>query len=248
MRKHDTDIEHIRRAAKTLLYLDIAPTRIPFVATHPFTDTWNAGWRTTEKKDDTFEIIDLHDKDKQKEWRKVVSGEIDTGNLTDILFIITKPYRLLFLKMILPFISDLDLGECLSCAWVSVENISKDCNVNGSELVTMFKRADKTTLMTDEERKCLDNLDEEVTVWRGVTDYNKGRRKALSWTLDYQKAQWFALRYTKAGTVREVTVPRKRVLAYFSGRGEREIILNLYGTNFEFKEISVTRKKEGEVT
>ncbi len=58
----------------------------------------------------------------------------------------------------------------------------------------MFRSADKSLLMTTEERKWLDELDDPVTVYRGVMPYNAKCVKAMSWTLDCDKALWFTLR------------------------------------------------------
>lgn len=49
--------------------------------------------------------------------------------------------------------------------------------------------------MTEDEIETLRSLPETVSVYRGVTSYNAGKVKALSWTLDQKVAQWFANRF-----------------------------------------------------
>ncbi len=49
----------------------------------------------------------------------------------------------------------------------------------------MFKEADHTVLMDDSEHNELQELDDPVTVYRGITSYNAKNIRALSWTPDY---------------------------------------------------------------
>lgn len=220
------DIEKIRDIAITLLYIDITPTTVPFVATHPFTDSWY----TAIPKEGTpgeLKIIDLHDDKSQLEWRTALREKIEAGSYDDILLMLNRPYLLYFLKETQNYVSDADLAEALRGFWTSIEYISGDVNVKPDEMVKMFKRADKNILMSKEDKAVFDGFEEEVTLYRGVTSYNKKNKKALSWTLDYKKAVWFAKRYTSSEReVWEVTVSKKKILCYFSSRGEKEVIID----------------------
>ena len=80
--------------------------------------------------------------------------------------------------------------------------------------------------MTEAERKRLADLEETVTVYRGVTSYNARNVKALSWTLDKKKAEWFAHRFGEQGTVYQAQISKGNILAIFTGRNESEVILN----------------------
>ena len=77
-----------------------------------------------------------------------------------------------------------------------------------------------------EEREQLEELDDTVTVYRGVTSYNADNIKALSWTLDYKTAEWFAHRFDEDGTVYEAQIPKQHIYALFNGRGESEVIVD----------------------
>ncbi len=90
----------------------------------------------------------------------------------------------------------------------------------------MFKQADPTVLMDDKERSQLTELDDVVTVYRGVTSYNAKNIRALSWSLDYDKADWFAHRFHEDGTVYEAQIKKGHIFALFLGRGEKEIVLD----------------------
>lgn len=68
MSRRITDMERVRSVAVMLLYLDIQPTKIPFIASHPFTDSWFGG---ITGKNGKPEIVDLHDEQARKKWRAI---------------------------------------------------------------------------------------------------------------------------------------------------------------------------------
>lgn len=237
MRKAEiqTDIKKIRDMAITFLYIDIAPTTVPFIATHPFTDSWYTAIPEGGSSRD-LKLIDLHDEKLQLEWRIALREKIEKCSYDDIILMLNKSYLLCFLKETQNYISDADLAETLRGVWTSIENISNDINVKSNEIVSMFKRADKNILMNEEDKSVFDAFGEEVTLYRGVTSYNKKNKKALSWTLDYKKALWFATRYTSnEHEIWEITVPKKSVLCYFDSRGEKEVIINPGNLNGKIK-------------
>ena len=234
---NQTNIEKIRQNAIMLLYLDIKPTEIDFIASHPFTTSWFVinGNR----------MLDLHKEEDLNEWRTSVEKLVNKLDLFHIVNMVNKVYRLFFLKLSKEYISAKDMGECLQSAWQNAENISTDPNVSGQDLVKMFKMADKTSLMTKEEREYMESLSDSITVWRGVSDYNKNKEKALSWTVNKDKAIWFATRFDSNGELWETTIPKNRVLACFTTNGtdsEGEVIVNLYRFQADIKKLEVGRK------
>ena len=94
------------------------------------------------------------------------------------------------------------------------------------KLIEFFEAADPEVIMTPEERKQLDELDDTVTVYRGVTSYNADNVLALSWSLEYDTANWFAHRFDEDGTVYQAQIDKKHILALFNGRNEAEVIVN----------------------
>jgi len=235
MSKYRTDIDKIRDMANLLLLTDLVPGRVSFVVKHPFTDSY---YPALVREDNTVEILDLHKPEHIDIWRQDMKKKFEELSLFEILLHVCKPYRLAFLKFNRNVISNEDLGKCLAMVWHEIENISMDINVKCSELVALFKRADRNTLMNEEERKWFDSLEDEVTVYRGVTDYNKRNEKAMSWTTDYNVAVWFAQRFGQSGEVWKITVPKERVLACFLRR-EKELVLNLYGKKFDMQRTAV---------
>ncbi len=89
----------------------------------------------------------------------------------------------------------------------------------------MFRSADKSLLMTAEERKRLDELDDPVTVYRGVTPYNAKSLRAMSWTLGLRKG----LVVCKNALIRTerytAEIEKSHILALFDGRDESEIVV-----------------------
>lgn len=219
----NTNLGKVRFVAEAFLDVDICETKVPFVASHPFTSSWAAP-AIGEMK-----LLDLHNEEEQKIWRESLRKEIKKSSLFQIFMMLNKPYILQFLTYIEEYLSDEDLGEVLGSWWTHVEQISLDKSLTGDKLVKMFKRADKTKLMDEDDRKVYEELPDMVTIYRGVTSYNKKATKAFSWTLDRKVAEWFANRFdTGTGEIWTMTVPKERILCSFAGRGESEVIVNLY--------------------
>jgi len=88
----------------------------------------------------------------------------------------------------------------------------------------MFDFADRAKLLSAGEP--LPDGD-KFTVYRGVAGKGCKRRvRGFSWTLDYEKAEWFANRFNYFGdpAVFQATIDRADVLAYTNQRNEQEII------------------------
>lgn len=187
------EISKIREMAKFFADIPIYDTRVGGVASHPFTNTWITGIYDKDRK---LTFVDLRKEDEQAKWREQIKATIEESDLRGICLMLNKPYILTFISYIESMLSDEELGMILGTFWTAIENITGDNNVNGMEIVKWFKRADKKSLMNEEELLVYESLPEEVTVYRGVTSYNRKKEKALSWTLDYEKAVWFANRFS----------------------------------------------------
>lgn len=87
-------------------------------------------------------------------------------------------------------------------------------------------RPHRDHLMDADERKALKKLPNQLKVYRG---FGGERGKGLSWTLDREKAVWFAKRFHevhgKPGRVIEGVCQKADVFAYFAGRNESEIVI-----------------------
>lgn len=224
----------IKELAKRFVDFPIHDSGFLCFASHPFTNSFVIGIRG---KNNDLVLVDLKDEQALAEWRKQIKQQIDAlSNVKDIFLMLNKPYILTFISYIEPMLTDAELGKILSDNWSFIEEITGNCNVNGRKLVKWFLRADKRSLMTEEEYSVYKSLPEEVTIYRGVTSHNRRYKMALSWTIDRETAVWFANRFeTGTGEVWEMSIPKERICCFFSGRNEQEVIVNLYGCKSEKK-------------
>lgn len=220
-----TDLQKVKSVAVTLLMTDIHETEYsPMVVQHPFTSSGTVGVR----KDGGFQVIDITENEENlRLWREQIKEQIkEADNAFDIYMLLNKPYALTFLKFAEPYLSREDMSKILSCAWVMSENPNADANMNKRQLLSLFRSADPSVLMDEDERRELDSLPSTVTVYRGVTPYNEKNVKALSWTLNYETAIWFATRFGECGSVYKAQVNKENILAFFKGRNEAEVIID----------------------
>lgn len=225
MRK-ETDLRQVKATARALLMLDIGETDFsPIIVKHPFTDS---GITAIPKPDGSIQMLNLMDNPSDlKRWRDFVGQTIEkAGSAYEVYMMVTKPYGLTFLKFVYPHLSQADMSGILASAWTRAEAPNRDVNVKQSKLLSMFKSADPSALMDEEDLERFQKLEDTVTVYRGVTSFNADNVKALSWTLDQETAEWFAHRFSEDGTVYEAQISKKHFYAYFGGRNEAEVIVD----------------------
>ena len=224
MRK-ETNMAGVRSVAKALLMLDINLTDYsPMIVQHPFTSSGMVAAPT----ENGLAMLDITQGDENlSAWRGLMVKQIDQAkNAYHIYMMLNKPYALSFLSLAEPHLSQKDFSEILADAWIRSENPNMDKNFVKKSLVDMFKKADQSILMDGEEKEVFDSFDDTVTIYRGVTSYNAKNIKALSWTTDYQTAEWFAHRFGEEGTVYEAQISKEHILAFFNGRNESEVIVD----------------------
>ena len=125
--------------------------------------------------------------------------------------------------------------------WIDTEGPG----VNQDIWLELFNRPypKRRKMMTGKERRTLANEGRsgELNIYRGYVDgldsedseyieEDRDRESGISWTLDYNKAEWFARRFLSGGTghgvVAEAICKPKDVIAYFESRGEKEIVVD----------------------
>jgi len=221
----ETNMELVKDTARTLLYVDIHLTEFsPLIIQHPFSTSGHVGI----KEDGELRLLNIAENEEDlKRWRKYVSCLIDKAESAyDLYLMFTAPYALTFLKFAKPYLSKQDMSEMLASAWTLSENPCRDPNVSKRELLAMFRTADPSVLMTEEELEIYRNLSDTVTVYRGVTGKAADASHGLSWSLQYETAQWFAKRFGDRGCVYEAQIEKEHIHAYFSGRNESEVIVH----------------------
>ena len=167
-RPAETGLKSLKALSHAFLELDIQPTKMsPLVVKHPFTDSGIVGLR---KEDGGIAVADLtSDPASLHLWREQMGRLIDDAEKPiDLFMMITKPYKLGFLKYAAPYLSEQDTALFLSQAWIIAEAPNSDPNLTKREMLALFRSVDPQKLMDEEEYGVFCGLDDVVTVYRGV--------------------------------------------------------------------------------
>lgn len=187
-----------------------------------------------------------HLNDRLKMKRELIRDALDEGKWHTAVFHHERPYRVAIFESLLAWrIKDpAQWWEIVSGIWTDSENIWQEME----RWEGIFESAPEGDPMDDEERKVFDALPDEITIYRG-TCAPDGIGSGMSWTLDRDKAEWFATRLYmpgRSGAPQVVTgvVSKADAIGYQAGRGEQEIIaLAEHVTITDISTVSV--KKEG---
>lgn len=121
-----------------------------------------------------------------------------------------------------------EFWECLAEVWIDSENIYQ----HHREWCELLDEAAQHNFMMEammnqdewELLMLLSGEDKNLEVYRGAVEGENER--GLSWTMDRERAGWFAERFGKGGKVWKTTVsPRTDIVAIFTGRNEDEVVL-----------------------
>ena len=223
--RNETDLNRVKWVAKQLVMIEPHLTEFsPVVVQHPFTSSG----MIAIPSDEGIKHVDITKSPEELvSWQNYMKAQIDEAKSAYHIYMMTnKPYSMTFLKFAKPHLSQKDFSEILADAWIRSENPNLDKNFKQKELLQMFKDAAPHILMDKDEQKQLAELDDTVTVYRGVTTCNAKNIKALSWTLEQKTAEWFAHRFGEDGTVYESQIPKQHIYALLNGRGESEVIVD----------------------
>tara|TARA_B110000483_G_scaffold81538_1_gene101370 strand:+ start:1087 stop:1827 length:741 start_codon:yes stop_codon:yes gene_type:complete len=164
-------------------------------------------------------------------------GQLDEAisqqNWDKVFMLIEKPFRLSWLEENIDLIKDdKQYYNFLKDAYMMTEFPMNGFS-NYRDLLHLLYAKDNPKLMMDkEELKLLNSLPNEVKIWRGVKvdDVLDEDNIGLSFTLNKDKAIWFAERFSQAGVSQailiEAVVNRFDILSIFLNRDEEEVIVN----------------------
>lgn len=93
-------------------------------------------------------------------------------------------------------------------------------SVSFSEKLRTFEKECTDVLLTHICKKL------RACAYRGVTSCTAKNIRALSWTLDYETADWFAHRFGETGKVYEARINKEHIYVLFNSRGEWEVIVD----------------------
>ncbi len=118
------------------------------------------------------------------------------------------------------FISPNQLRYLLAQHWTHAGQTSA---IGIPRLVALFRTAGFVT-----DRSGVEPPTNTLTVYRGIRA--SGRRRGVSWTLDRERACWFARWYSSPtsppGILCTAEIPPEHVLGIFRGRGEAEVVVD----------------------
>lgn len=215
----EEQLEKVREIALLYLHTPIEKTSSELVVSHPFTSS-----NIVASKDIRF--LDLYVPSERQIWEEQMEEWIKKSSLEQIYAFLDKRYFFSFLNHTEEYLNAKMMAKVLACRWQQLEYISNNAVVSTHKILKWFGFADKKELMNEEEYQKFLNLPEKITIYRGVSGYNKRYKKAVSWTLNKEQAEWFAGRWgNDEQEVWEVTVPKKCILCYFAT--EDEVIVDL---------------------
>jgi hypothetical protein len=165
--------------------------------------------------------------------QEAIAKAIKKQNWISYVFLHERPYRLQALLDVTHMIEDDSpsenhpswqaYAELVASIWTDSENIWQNFE-EWFEIWEDLKNRDLLKFtMEDHENEFLASSD-LLTLYRGTSeDLDAG----MSWTLDKNKAEWFAKRFNKdTPVVLETVVKASEVYAYYTGRNEQEIVIN----------------------
>ena len=217
-----TNITKIREIAFPFAYLPIERNKkTPILVSHPFLDT-----ATAIPFKDGQEMINVLDGDGEERFRASIVDRLKRINkLTGFLLLLNKSYRFSFLGHIQSYLSNDDLGMCLRYIWEDSEYTNSGSVFTKKQLISLFNRSSKNTLMDEDELPAFQELPERIIV--GTTSINCGDLRVFSWTLSRKKAEWYSQRFNDdIQNIFQTELPKDGVLAYFST--DEEIIADPY--------------------
>lgn len=149
----------------------------------------------------------------------------------DIIYCLDRSSRLSAVNFLFTLMSRDDLSQTLPEAWSSSEFPNMDADMTKAQAVRLFQICNPEKMMSEEDYEAYKQFPDELTIYRGLGTYNANNIKALSWTLDIEKAKCFANRFDFGkglGKVYRAKIKKKYVLAYLNGTQESEVIVDYH--------------------
>jgi len=170
----------------------------------------------------TNQLIILTEKNKDEVLQSYREKFMECKDPLHIWFMMNKPYRLSMLFLLRQYLNEKEFNKVLKYSWTSVEFPHQMDNM---DIFFMFTKSSKNLLMTTQEFKKYVSLPDIVAVYRGIQG-RKAKVHGFSWTLDRKKAEWFANRFSKKGSVYSALISKNDIYMYTNARSEEEIVLN----------------------
>jgi hypothetical protein len=148
---------------------------------------------------------------------------LKNGDYNKFVFLHERPYRIGAFDTIQNQLKDSEYWELLADIYTDSENIWQNKALWKRLLAS--KRPQSDCFMGEEEREAFRALPQTLTLYRGHSAKNS---IGWSYTLNKDKALWFATRFkrhTTHSTVKTLTLNKRLALGLKTCRGEDEIVL-----------------------
>jgi len=165
--------------------------------------------------------------------QELLDEAINQENWDEVFMLIEKPYRLSWLEENYDLITDEKAYyEFLKDAYIQSE-FPMDGFYEYEDLLKLFWHKNYPKLMMDKDELGFYNqLPQEITIWRGirVEEELDEENIGFSFTLDKERAEWFAKRFSQDGKgtpiLIEAKVKKDKILSVFLNRGEEEVLVS----------------------
>ena len=169
--------------------------------------------------------------------KRAVAEARNSQEWTKYIYLHERPYRVDAFSSIEENLSDEQYWELLETVWTDSENIYQNYEMWLGLLES--ERPERILMTTEEFRSALTmptgegGFAGELTIFRGYQEdpeyYDRPGMEGLSWTLNIEKAVWFARRLQFGGRtpmLATAKVQRDDIIAFIMSREESEIIAN----------------------
>lgn len=158
--------------------------------------------------------------------REAIAEARQQGEWHSFIWLHERPWRLEALMDISLDMSDQEFWSLVANVWMDSENIRE--NYEAWDRLLRLDRSGQHHLMDDKDREGFAAIPVRggwVTIWQGHTTE---RDDGWSWTMSREKAVWFARRFALMeggqAVLTKGRIRKSRILAYFAGRGEEEVL------------------------
>lgn len=202
------NLEIIKKKFKMLVYTDYTKNaEFPFIVYHPFVNNTHVFF---DGKIQNIEDINVWNK-----FQKYLIYLIEQcDNLDELILMINKPYLPTVFKIIEKNLDYFSYNKLLRLVYTYCEFPNHDTNVTFQDWKKYFKKSSKQYLMNESELNVLNSMTEKIMIYRG-TDLKYKYYNAFSWTLNKDKAIWYATRFGSEGKIYMLEIPKDLVIAYF---------------------------------
>jgi len=159
---------------------------------------------------------------------KIYAGKVellreatDKGDWHQVVFLHERPHRWQALAQVSRKLRDQEYWPLVGSVWTDTENMGEQHKV-ARRLLLAREPTHRYLMMREEDRAAFALLPDPVLAWRGCRTVDD---HWMSWTLDAERARWFATRFKQPGFLLHAELPREAVLAYFDARGEQEVVV-----------------------